>query len=126
MSNGWELWLSSGLLCAALCCPHVPACGNILRRCLSDEVADNLCGCLVEVRRQIFELLPCRIIKPQYDACGIDMGIVGALGWCCLLPTGGEVLDGDLAHHVAEPGSSFHSCSGGCFLHLLMEFGCDV
>ena len=39
---------------------------------------------------------------------------------------GGEICHGDLAHHMAQPGSGFHARAGRCLLDVLMEFGCNV
>jgi hypothetical protein len=67
-----------------------------------------------------------RFIQAQHEALGMGTGIVGALAWCRRLPAGGKIRNGDLAHHVAQPLCSFHSRSGGRFLHLLVELGWDV
>jgi|SRR6266566_1611299 hypothetical protein len=104
----------------------MPALWEVLRGSLGDEVADDFGGRLVEVRGQIFELLTCRVIEPQREAVGISTRTGGTLAWCRLLLAGGEILDGDLAHHMAQSWSGLQSRSGDRFLHLLMEFGWDV
>jgi hypothetical protein len=75
----------TGLLCVALCCSYVPASGKILRRCLGDEVADDLSGRRLEVRGQLFELLPRRIIQPQHEARAIGAGVMLRLMGCFIL-----------------------------------------
>src|SRR5262245_16957157 len=51
---------------------------------------------------------------------------MGTLCWWFLLPAGGEICDRDLAHHVAQPRSGFHSRVGGRSLDLLIECRGDV
>ena len=55
-------------LCAAFFRSHLSALGNIHRLCLGDELADDFCGRLVKVRRQICELFLLRIIKSEQEA----------------------------------------------------------
>src|SRR4030095_2061428 len=93
--------------CPALRSPHLPARREILRLSLRDELPDDLSSGHVEVRAELLELLPRLVIQPQHEARGIRTGIVGALAWCRLLPAGGEIREGDLAHHMAQPWRGF-------------------
>jgi hypothetical protein len=104
----------------------LPALGKILRLCLGNELTDDLGGRLIEVRGQIFELLPRRIIESQHEACVIGAGIVGTSVRSFFLPACREIRDGDPTHHVAEPRRGLHSHSNRCLLNSLMEFRCDV
>jgi hypothetical protein len=86
----WDTWST------AFSCPHLPALWEVFRGGLRDELADDFGGRFVEVRRQVFELLPRQVTEPQHEACVIGAGIVRALrvlksgGLCCHTPGWGS------------------------------------
>jgi hypothetical protein len=109
----------------ALCCFHVPALGIIFACRLSNELADNVGFRGSELLDKVLQLGLWGLIQPQHKALGIGARVMGTLLWSCLLTAGRKIRDGNLAHHVSQPGRELHASRGRRLLHSRMPFRVD-